>query len=87
MHAALKVGGGSILASDSFGSRVQEGQNFSITLNFESENELNEAWEKLGEGGTVTMPLENAFWGARFGMMRDRFGINWMFNGEMKQKA
>jgi PhnB protein len=35
------------------------------------------------EGGRVTMPLENTFWGARFGTLVDRYGVNWMFNAEL----
>ena len=34
----------------------------------------------LGQKGTVTMPLQDTFWGARFGTCSDRFGSNWMFN-------
>ena len=37
-----------------------------------------------GEGGTIMMPLEDTFWGARFGMLKDKFGVNWMFNHELK---
>jgi PhnB protein len=37
-------------------------------------------WEKLSDGGTVTMPLEKQMWGDEFGMCMDRFGIPWMVN-------
>jgi PhnB protein len=30
------------------------------------------------------MPLEDTFWGARFGMLTDKFGISWMLNCEKK---
>ncbi len=39
----------------------------------------------MAEGGTVTMALENTFWGARFGMVKDKFGVHWMFNHELKK--
>jgi len=35
---------------------------------------------KLADGGTITMPLQETFWGSYFGMYTDRFGINWIFN-------
>jgi PhnB protein len=34
----------------------------------------------MSRGGKITMPLEDTFWGARFGMLTDKFGVNWMFN-------
>jgi PhnB protein len=40
------------------------------------------AFEALGEGGTVTMPFEKTFWAAGFGMLTDRFGVAWMVNCE-----
>jgi PhnB protein len=43
-------------------------------------------WRALGEGGTLKMPLHDAFWGARFGMLTDGFGTNWMFNYELKKE-
>lgn len=86
MHAELKVGHGTILASDSFGRKVPAGENYSLTLNFENVDELNEAWQKMSDGANITMQLGDMFWGARFGMMRDKFGVNWMFNCEKKQK-
>jgi PhnB protein len=36
------------------------------------------AWARLSEGGTVRLPLHEAFWGARFGILTDRFGVQWM---------
>jgi PhnB protein len=41
----------------------------------------------IGQGGEVIMPLDVAFWGARFGMLRDKYGIGWMFNYELPKSA
>jgi PhnB protein len=46
----------------------------------EEDAELRGYWEKLSEGATVTAPLDTAPWGDTFGMLTDRFGINWMVN-------
>jgi len=43
-------------------------------------------FDALAEGGTVTQPLVDTFWGARFGMVTDPFGVNWMLNGELPQR-
>jgi uncharacterized glyoxalase superfamily protein PhnB len=40
---------------------------------------------KRDEGGNVTMPLAETFWGAYFGMFTDRFGINWMISQELEK--
>ena len=53
---------------------------FSISLSGDDEAELRRYWDRLAEGGTVTMPLEKAPWGDSFGMLSDRFGTPWMVN-------
>jgi PhnB protein len=82
MHARLTIGSKPILmASDTIpGMPFQQGNNFSISVPCESNEEIERLFAALGEGGKVTMPLQDQFWGARFGMLVDRFGIHWMFN-------
>jgi PhnB protein len=46
----------------------------------EDDAQLRGYWQKLGEGATVVEPLATAPWGASFGMLVDRFGVNWMVN-------
>jgi PhnB protein len=56
------------------------GDNFSVSLSGDDEAELTGYWNKLAEGGTVSMPLAKAPWGDSFGQLRDRFGISWLVN-------
>ena len=56
------------------------GTNFSMSLSGEDEAALRGYFDKLADGGNVTMPLERATWGDTFGMCVDRFGINWLVN-------
>jgi PhnB protein len=56
------------------------GNKFSIALTCESVEDQDRLFAALGKGGTATMPLHDTFWGARFGMLLDEFGIQWMFN-------
>jgi PhnB protein len=42
-------------------------------------------FDALAVGGKVLMPLQDMFWGAKFGMLRDAYGISWMFNCELKK--
>jgi len=84
MHVALPVGKGNILmgtdATEMMGFKLIEGNNFSLALSTDSEEESDTIFNKLAEGGQVTMPLSKVFWGAYFGMLKDKFGIQWMIS-------
>lgn len=70
-----------IMASDCPpGVTVSFGNNLNLSIDFESREEADKAFALLAEGGNIIMPLEDTFWGAYFGMLVDKFGINWMFN-------
>jgi PhnB protein len=56
------------------------GDNFSISINTESTDEADRIFNGLSAGGKVEMPLNKTFWGAYFGMFKDKFGVNWMVN-------
>ncbi|WP_347107533.1 VOC family protein [Paenarthrobacter sp. S56] len=93
MHAMLVAPNGfTLMASDTpNGMEYNPGNNISVSLSGDSsdEAELRGYWDKLVDGGTVTMPLESAPWGDVFGMCVDRFGIAWLVNiaGEQGQQA
>jgi PhnB protein len=56
------------------------GDNITISLSGDDEQELRGYWDKLSQGGTVTLPLEKQMWGDLFGQCTDQFGIAWMVN-------
>jgi PhnB protein len=81
MHAELKVNElFSFTASDMMRDKAVVGDNVGVTLNCDSEAEIKEHFEKLSAGGEVFMPLEDMFWGALFGVVTDKYGIEWMLN-------
>ena len=82
MHSMLETGSGfTLMGSDTpAGMQRNPGDNVTISLSGDDAEELRGYWEKLAEGGTVTMPLEKQMWGDEFGMCVDRFGIPWMVN-------
>lgn len=84
MHIALPIGGDNVLmgtdALESMGQKLTAGNNFSISISADSKEEADRLFEGLAEGGKVEMPLADAFWGAYFGMLEDRFGMRWMIN-------
>jgi PhnB protein len=89
VHARLTKGTSALLlASDTQpGMPLQQGNNFSVSVQCESVQEIDKLFAALGENGKVSMPLQDTFWGARFGMLTDRFGIQWMFNFDHPKKA
>jgi len=85
MHSRLVFDGNLVMISDDMkGHPVSTGGNVQLSIEVESLDRINEVFEKMSEGGKVTLPLQDMFWGARFGMLQDKFGINWMFNHELK---
>lgn len=82
MHVSLPISKETMLmGSDTGGewaSGYSQGNNFSISITADSKEEANKLFKGLSTGGTVTMPLSKTFWADSFGMLTDRFGINWM---------
>ena len=87
MHARLVFYGNMIMLSDVFkGQQVSTGGNIHLSIQMDEVNKMDEVFKKMAEGGKVTMELQDAFWGARFGMLQDKFGVSWMFNCEFKKQ-
>ena len=84
MHAHIKSGSLMLMASDSF-EPVTIGTNVNLSLNFSDEATQTDLFNKLSAGGQVIMPLQDTFWGARYGQCTDKFGISWMFNHDKTQ--
>lgn len=83
MHAHFAVDGNLLfMASDSGsgGQQAVSGGMVHLSLNFTDAGRIQQVFSAMSEAGNVTMPLQDTFWGATFGMLTDRFGVNWMFN-------
>lgn len=81
MHANLIKDDLILMASDMlWPGELYRGNAISLSLNCSSEEEIRDLFSKLSEGGRVTDPLKEQFWGAIFGMLTDKFGISWLFN-------
>jgi PhnB protein len=87
MHARLFFGDNNmIMISDAFkGGEVRTEGNVQLSIGTDDAEAMEVIFNKMAEGGTVTMPLQPQFWGAIFGMLKDKFGVSWMFNCEMKK--
>ena len=82
MHAQLETDAGyTLMASDLMPDMpFNRGDSITVSLSGEDADRLRGYWEKLSDGGTVSMPLEKQMWGDEFGMCTDKFGITWMVN-------
>ncbi len=82
MHSMLEADNGiTFMAADTPNSmEYRPGNNMSMSLSSDNEQELRSYFNKLSEGATIREPLEKAPWGDTFGMLQDKFGIEWLVN-------
>ena len=67
------------------GRPIKPGGNVVVCLQYDGRADVDRHFAALSEGGTVAEPLQDTFWGARFGLLVDRFGIHWMFNATLTE--
>jgi PhnB protein len=88
MHISLPIlGGHRIMGTDapeSMGFKLNQGNNVYINLSPGTRGEADRLFKALAEGGKVEMALAEQFWGDYYGSLRDRFGVQWMFNTSSK---
>jgi PhnB protein len=78
MHASFRIGDTTLMASDGHCMGQPSFQGFSLSLTASDDAEAERLFASLADGGKVQMPLSKTFFSSRFGMVADRFGVNWM---------
>ena len=78
MHAALRIGGAVLMASDGMAAGEPDFKGFSLSIDAPDAAGVDRLFAALAEGGRVQMPLGKTFWSPHFGMVTDRFGVGWM---------
>ncbi len=78
MHANLRIGDTTVMASDGRCQGRPSFQGFSLSLTVRDDTEAERRFAALADGGKVQMPLAKTFFSSRFGMVADRFGVSWM---------
>lgn len=87
LHAVFEAGALKFMVSDCPPNvSVTSGDVVSLSLNFTDPDTIEKTFAALAEGGNITMPLQDTFWGARFGMTKDKYGVHWMFNHDKETK-
>lgn len=84
MHIALPISKDLMLmatdALESMNQHVQYGNNMYISLSTDTKEEADRIFNALSDGATIEMAMQDTFWGAYFGMLKDKFGVQWMLN-------
>ena len=78
MHAAVQIGGTTVLASDGECRGNPSFDGFGLSLNAPNDTEAERQFGALADGGAVITPLTKTFFASKFGMVKDRFGVTWM---------
>jgi PhnB protein len=78
MHASLRIGDSTVLASDGRCEGRPSFEGFALSLTVPDDAAAERLFAALGDGGQVQMPLAKTFFASRFGMVADRFGVSWM---------
>lgn len=90
LHVELPITGGHVLmatdAPKEMGFTLTQGNNMHICIEPETREEAKRLFDELSNGGNVTMPLQDMFFGAYFGEFSDKYGINWMINFQFKAR-
>ena len=87
LHSALVKDNLVLMASDMIGAALVKGNDISLCLNCQHDDELATIFTRLSDGGEVKTPLHQSFWGATYGELTDRYGVNWMLNFSRDQKV
>ena len=90
MHVCLPIGDGHYLMGtdslESMGQKITYGDNFSINVGPDSKEDADRIFNGLGDGGTVIMPIQDMFWGDYWGLLKDKFGVQWMVTFTTKSR-
>lgn len=78
MHATLRIGDTTVMASDGHAKGQPKFEGFSLSLNAKTEAEAERLFTALADGGQIRLPLTKTFFSPRFGMLADKFGMGWM---------
>ena len=83
MHCSIKIGDSVIMACDNVFEATNPttiGNNITLAIGTSDIAAADKAFDQMSDGATIVMPMQETFWAQRFGMLTDKFGINWMFN-------
>jgi PhnB protein len=81
-HATLRIGDAELMGGDVPPGQYQNPAGFCVTIQIKGVDDAERIFSALSENATVTMPMQETFWAARFGTLTDQFGVPWIINCE-----
>jgi PhnB protein len=78
LHAYITIGETGIMLSDGYNKGQPKFEGFALSISTKTEAETDKLFKALADGGEVTMPPSKTFFSPRFGMLKDKFGVQWM---------
>lgn len=85
MHAYLKNGDFTLMASDMPGDKNANGDSTHVYVECDSIADVEKLFKALSNGGKVKLAMADTFWGSHFGILTDKFGKNWMLSYMLKK--
>jgi PhnB protein len=82
MHGSVILGDQELMGADVAPDHYEQPKGFSLSIQIKDTADAERIFHELARGGNVVMPLEKTFWAERFGVLVDRFGIQWQINCE-----
>lgn len=90
MHMSLDLGKGHLMGADyapGVAFTVEPGKSgVHLSINFDTTQQMENCYKRLGEEGDITMDIQDTFWGERFAMVSDKYGFNWMLSARIAEK-
>jgi PhnB protein len=81
MHCELRIDGHALMLSDTMpGAGAPKANASHVCLNFDDLTDMHKRFDALAEGGKVDFAIHDTFWNSKFGMLTDKFGVQWMMN-------
>ncbi len=90
MHIALPIKGSLLMGTDALeimGQTLTMGNNIHLSIDTDSQEEADQIFSGLSTGGQIKMPMNKTFWGSYFGMVKDKFGVQWMISYDENRPA
>lgn len=84
VHATFVFGDNVLMAADMKDQPEVPVSSVQLSVSMDNEEQIERVFTDMSREGTVILPLQKQYWGSIFGMIKDRFGISWMFNYEEK---
>lgn len=86
IHSSIMIDGQMLFCADQVGEEQPSAGNISLAISCESDEEIERLYKELGDSATIMMPLQQTFWGAKYALFTDKYGVMWHLNYQQDQQ-